>query len=76
VYTAILPQRGIGIAVKIADGNARASEAVITGMLVDLGALDAQHPAAQKRLGPTAPNCRGTVTGHVQLTGGFFHGNA
>ncbi|MFM2389593.1 MAG: hypothetical protein RLZZ437_1148 [Pseudomonadota bacterium] len=76
VYTAILPQRGIGIAVKIADGNARASEAVITGMLVDLGALDAQHPAARKRLGPTAPNCRGTVTGHVQLTGDFFHGNA
>ena len=72
VYTAILPTRGIGIAIKIADGNARASEAVITGLLVDLGVLDAAHPAARKRLGPTAPNCRGTITGHVQLTAGLI----
>lgn len=72
VYTAILPQRGIGIAVKIADGNARASEAVIAGMLVDLGVLDASHPAAQKRLGPTAPNCRGKLTGSLQLTAGLL----
>jgi L-asparaginase II len=72
VYTAILPTRGIGIAVKIADGNARASEAVITGLLIDLGVLDARHPAAVKRLGPTPPNCRGTVTGHIQLIDGML----
>jgi L-asparaginase II len=72
VYTAILPKRGIGIAVKIADGNARASEAVITGLLTHLGVLEAAHPAAQRRLGPTAPNCRGKVTGHVQLTAGLL----
>ena len=72
VYTAILPRRGIGIAVKIADGNARASEAVITGLLIDLGVLDAAHPAAQKRLGATAPNCRGKITGHAQLTAGLL----
>jgi L-asparaginase II len=72
VYTAILPQRGIGIAVKIADGNSRASEAVIAGLLIDLGVLDAAHPAAVKRLGATAPNCRGKLTGHVQLTAGLL----
>lgn len=72
VYTAILPMRGIGIAAKISDGSPRAVEALLAGLLVDLGVLDAAHPAAVKRLGPTAPNCRGMVTGHVQLTGGLL----
>lgn len=72
VFIAILPQRGIGIAVKIADGSTRASEAVIAGLLIDLGILDAAHPAAQKRLGPMAPNCRDKLTGHVQLTAGLL----
>jgi L-asparaginase II len=67
VYTAILPTLGLGIAVKIADGSFRASEAVITGLLAHLGVLDAAHPAAQKRVGGTQRNWRGLATGHTQL---------
>jgi L-asparaginase II len=67
VYTAILPGRGLGIAVKIMDGSFRASEAVIVGLLARLGVLDPRHPAAIKRLGPVS-NWRGLITGEVRLT--------
>jgi L-asparaginase II len=67
VFTAILPTLGLGIAVKIVDGAFRASEAVITGLLIDLGVLDAQHPAAMKRLGGPQLNWRGLETGSVRL---------
>jgi L-asparaginase II len=72
VFTAILPTLGLGIAVKISDGAVRASEAVITGLLIDLGVLDAQHPAARKRLGGPVRNWRGTETGHVRLVDGLI----
>jgi L-asparaginase II len=72
VYTAILPTRGLGIAVKIADGNARGAEAVITGLLIHLGLLDADHPAAQRRLGGAKHNWRGIETGRVQLVDGLI----
>jgi L-asparaginase II len=72
VYTAILPTPGLGIAVKITDGAVRASEAVVTGMLVDLGVLDAQHPAALRRLGGTQRNWSGFETGTVRLVDGLM----
>ncbi|MGL5009898.1 MAG: asparaginase, partial [Paracoccaceae bacterium] len=72
VYTAMLPTLGLGIAVKIADGSTRAAEAVITGLLVHLGVLDAGHPAAQKRLGGPQRNWRGIETGYVRLTDSFI----
>lgn len=72
VYTAILPTRGLGIAVKIADGNSRGAEAVITGLLIDLGLLDASHPAAQRRLGGARHNWRGLETGWAQLVAGLI----
>lgn len=46
VFTAILPGRGLGIALKIADGATRASEAVMAQLLIRLGVLPADHPAA------------------------------
>jgi L-asparaginase II len=49
VFTAILPDRRLGVALKIADGATRASEAAMTAILVLLGALDPAHPAALKR---------------------------
>lgn len=72
VFTAILPTLGLGIAVKIADGAVRASEAVIAGLLADLGVLDAQHPAALKRLGGPVRNWRGMQTGHARLVDGLI----
>jgi len=70
VYTAIVPSRGIGIAVKMTDGAFRASEAVITALLVRIGVLDAAHPAAQTRLGPIK-NWDGLVTGRMDVTDDF-----
>jgi len=72
VFTAILPTLGLGIALKIADGGTRASEAVITGLLCDLGVLDPSHPAARRRLGGPQRNWRGMETGTVRLTHGLI----
>ncbi|WP_425044364.1 asparaginase [Primorskyibacter sp. S87] len=48
VFAAIIPEKRIGIALKIADGATRASECAIATILVSLGVLDAQHPATRK----------------------------
>ena len=44
VFVAILPEQGLGVALKVMDGGIRASEAAITALLVHLGALEANHP--------------------------------
>ena len=72
VFVAILPERGLGIALKIADGGTRASEAAITALLSRLGVLDAEHPAARKRLGAPLVNWRGLNTGELRLAPGFL----
>ena len=72
VHVAILPELQRGIAVKIVDGGARASDAVITALLVRLGALDAAHPYAKKRLNAVQKNWRGLETGILQLAPGFL----
>lgn len=65
VFVGILPTKKLGIAIKIEDGSTRASEAVITALLIREGLLDANHPAAQKRRGPIY-NWDGLVTGQVR----------
>lgn len=71
VYTAILPAQKIGIAVKIEDGAFRASEAVITALLIKYGALDAAHPAALRRLGGPIKNWAGREVAHMRMAPGF-----
>lgn len=66
VFTAIIPQLRMGVALKITDGATRASEAAIAAILVKLGVLDAAHPATQARMMRPVPNRRGMVTGHVR----------
>lgn len=72
VFVAILPDQKLGIAVKITDGATRAAECVIAGLLVKYGALDAAHPAAQKRLTGPIKNWRGTITGRMRLSPSFL----
>jgi L-asparaginase II len=67
VFVAILPGPGLGIAVKIEDGGTRAAEAVIASLLVQLGVLEAEHPAAKKYMHGPITNCRDTVTGHLKV---------
>lgn len=71
VYVAILPDQKLGIALKIEDGNERASQAALVSLLVRVGALDAAHPLAQKRLPAVQKNWRGFTTGELRLAGGF-----
>jgi L-asparaginase II len=72
VFVAIVPEKRLGIALKIEDGNSRASEAVLAALLARIGVLDANHPAAQKRLPAPQTNCRGIRTGEMRLAEGFL----
>lgn len=71
VFVAILPEKQLGIAVKIEDGNSRASEAAIAALLQRCGVLPPE--AAARYTHAAQRNCRGLVTGHVQLAPGFPH---
>ena len=64
VFIAIITNLRVGIAVKIEDGATRASEALINALLIRLGVLQADHPAALKRLGPIH-NWNGLTTGKI-----------
>jgi len=71
VYVAIVPERGLGIALKIVDGNARAKVAAIAALLEKIGVLDPAHPAAVKRMNPVLHNWRNLETGFLRLADGF-----
>ena len=71
VYVGILPDKGLGIALKIVDGNSRAKEAAITALLVHLGVLDPAHPAAVRLLASVQRNWRKLETGGLRLAAGF-----
>lgn len=71
VFVAIIPERKMGIALKITDGGTRGAEAAIAGLLVKLGVLDAEHPATRKRLNAVQKNWRGFETGITRLAPGF-----
>lgn len=69
VFIAIIPEKQLGIALKIEDGNSRASEAAIAALLQRCGVLPPE--AAARYTHAAQRNCRGFVTGHVQLAPGF-----
>lgn len=71
VYVAILPERGLGVALKIVDGSGPAREAAITAILIRLGVLDAGHPIAVRTLSGPVRNRRGIAVGEVRLSAGF-----
>ena len=70
-FVAIIPERKLGVALKIVDGATRASECAITALLVRLGALDAEHPAAQRYLDTPLHNRRGLEVGRQRAAAGF-----
>ncbi|MBS0564611.1 MAG: asparaginase [Proteobacteria bacterium] len=71
VFVGILPEKKLGIALKIVDGGTRAAEAAITALLVRLGVLDGGHPVVAQYLGGPLKNWRGLVTGELRLAAGF-----
>ncbi len=71
VFVGILPEQGLGIALKITDGATRASEAAITALLVHLGVLDAGSPAVTQFLTGPMKNWRGLTYGEMRTAQGF-----
>lgn len=76
VFIAILPDQGLGVALKIRDGSTRASECAIAALLVRLGVADADHPMVKKRLSPPMVNFGGLTVGATQPNGDFYQNGA
>jgi L-asparaginase II len=72
VFLAILPDRGLGVALKVADGATRASEAAVTALLVRLGLLEAEHPAVLRRMRVPVLSRRGMTAGEVRPAAGLW----
>ena len=72
VFVAILPDQGIGIALKAADGATRAAECAIAAFLVRLGVLPADHPAVQRRMTPSLKNWDGVQVGEIRPAPGLL----
>lgn len=65
-FIAIIPERKLGVALKIADGGTRAAECAIAAILVRLGMLDPAHPAARRVLNAPIRNWDGLETGMIR----------
>ncbi len=76
VFTAILPDLGLGIAVKIADGATRAAECTISALLAGLGVLDPAHPDARAFLHGPIRNRRGIEVGAYRPAPSLFEASA
>jgi len=70
-FIAIIPEKKLGVALKVVDGGTRGAEAAITAILVQLGLLDAAHPAARKRLNAPIRNWNGIETGMIRPGAAF-----
>lgn len=68
-YAAILPELGLGVALKVMDGASRASEAAIAQILIRLGVLDPGHTAARARVDMPIRNWRGIAVGELRAAG-------
>ncbi|MEM8571202.1 MAG: asparaginase [Pseudomonadota bacterium] len=65
VFTAILPDRGLGVALKIEDGSTRGAECAIAAILLRLGAIAAQDPRVERRLRGPIKTRSGAIVGHI-----------
>ena len=64
-FVAILPRRGLGVALKVTDGATRGANCAIASILVRLGVLDPDDPAARKFRNAPITNFRGVETGMI-----------
>ena len=71
VFVGIIPERGLGLALKVADGGTRGSEAAITALMVHLGILEPGDPVVAKYLTGPLRNWRGLETGELRRASGF-----
>ncbi len=67
IVIAALPEQGLGIALKIADGSARARSVALLAILDHLGALsDEEKHGLQSHISPTILNSRGVTVGEIR----------
>ena len=66
VFTAIIPGRGLGVAVKIDDGAGRAAAVAMAAILARLGVASAAEPGFAALLTPEQSNRRGVLTGTIR----------
>ncbi|MCB1362717.1 MAG: asparaginase [Rhodobacteraceae bacterium] len=71
VFVAILPQRRLGVAVKIADGATRGAECAIAALLVALGVFEAGDPAVRAYMNAPILNRRGLEVGAIRAAPGL-----
>jgi L-asparaginase II len=75
VLTAALPEQGLGIVLKIADGSARARSAAMLAIVDHLGALtDAEKKQLQAHTAPRIENSRGLVVGEIRAAHSWLQG--
>ena len=72
VFVAVLPERGIGVALKIEDGQTWAAEAVIAALLVRLGVASADDPRVSKFLRRPEISRRGATVGVRRVVDSVF----
>lgn len=68
VFTAVLPDHGLGIALKIDDGATRAAETAMAKVLTLLDAAKDDTPTIARHLKPQVRNWRGDVVGERRAT--------
>ena len=68
VFTAVLPERGLGVALKIDDGGTRGAETSMARILVLLGAADETSELILKHLKPAVRNWRGDEVGERHVS--------
>jgi L-asparaginase II len=66
VFVAIIPEKRMGVAVKIVDGGTRAAECAIAAILVGLGLLEPEHPATRKFMNAPILTRRGADCGIIR----------
>jgi L-asparaginase II len=72
VYAAVLPERRLGLALKVADGAARAAPVALLALLQALGTLDAKASSAlAHRARPELRNHAGAVVGRIEPAAGW-----
>ena len=67
IVTAAIPDQGLGVALKIADGSARARSVALLAILDHLGALsDDEKHKLQTHISPKIINSRGINVGEIR----------
>lgn len=65
-FIAILPEKRLGVALKIIDGAGRARDCAIATILCKLGVLDPSDPVVKEYRNPDVRNFAGLITGEIR----------